>query len=234
MVGTMRTPIRSESEAFRLAIAAALVVGVAVLIGWLTETLAGVAVFAFFLILAVVAYLRAADPDRPEPLRSAAHGEHPHGAAPGERHVLVVANEALSGRELRERILGEAGGRVALDVLAPVLASRVHQGVSDIDRELQDARVRLERSLQWAREQGIAARGEVGDPSATIAIEDELRDFGADEVIVVTHPPEHLTWQERRELERLRSELDVPVVHIAGDAAGSPRDEERKENGHVE
>ena len=32
--------------------------------------------------------------------------EHPHGASPGQRHVLVVANEALAGDALRERILG--------------------------------------------------------------------------------------------------------------------------------
>jgi hypothetical protein len=45
-------------------------------------------------------------------------------------------------------------------------------------------------------------------------MEDELRDFGADEVIVVTHPSERETWQERGELERLRHELDVPVTHV--------------------
>ena len=134
----------------------------------------------------------------------------------------------VTGEELRERILGEGGFRVELDVLAPVLTSRVHYGVSDIDRELQDARARLERSLQWADEHGIAAHGEVGDPSATTAIEDALRDFGADEVIVVTRSRESLTWQEHDELERLRAELDVPVLHMAGEVfvQGGKREEE--------
>ena len=72
----------------------------------------------------------------------------------------------------------------------------------------------LERSLAWARERRIAARGEVGDPNPTTAIEDELRDFGADELIVVTHPRDRETWQERGELARLRRELDVPVTHV--------------------
>jgi hypothetical protein len=230
----MRTPVRSEQEAFRFAIVGALAVGVAILIGWLTEALVGAAVFALVLAVALIAYLRAANPDRREALRRAASGEHPHGAAPGERHVLVIANDTLSGEELRERIIGGTRGPVELDVLAPILISRVHYGVSDIDRELEEAHARLERSLQWAREQGIAARGEVGDPSATSAIEDELRDFGADEVIVVTQRSEHLTWQERQELERLRSELDVPVIHMAGHAIGHPHDEQGKEDGRVE
>ncbi len=217
----MRIPIRSEQEAFRLTIAGAAVIAAAVLVGWLTEALIGAAVFVFALALAAIAYLRARNPDHHTPLHDAARQEHPHGALPGKRHVIVIANEALSGAELRERIVGEPNQAVEVDILAPVLTSHVHFGVSDIDRELAQARARLERSLSWAREQGISARGEVGDPSPTSAIEDELRDFGADEVIVVTHPRELETWQERRELERLRRELAVPVQHVvAGDASG--------------
>lgn len=211
----MRTPIRSETEAFRFAVAGALAVGAAVLIGWLTEAWVGAAAFAVVVAVAFVAYLRSANPDRQVPLRSAAHAAHPHGAAPGKRHVLVIANAELSGSSLREHILGDDGEHVEVDVLAPVLLPRVHQAVSDIDRELAEARGRLRRSLEWARTQGIAAHGEVGDPSVTTAIADELRDFGADEVIVVTHPREQQTWQERGELDRLRSELDVPVTHVA-------------------
>lgn len=228
----MRTPIRSEQEAFRLAIAGAAAVGLAILIGFLTEAVVGAAVFGFVFVVAVIAYLRAPNPDRPERLRGAAHGQHPHGAAPGERHVLAVANEVLSGEELRRRIVGD-GMHVKLDVLAPVLTSRVHYGVSDIDRELQEARIRLERSLRWAREQGIAAHGEVGDPSATTALEDQLRDFGADEVIVVTQSREQLSWQEREELEHLRAELDVPVLHIAGEVLLDPHDDSLRDDGHA-
>jgi hypothetical protein len=210
----MRTPIRSETEAFRLAVAAGLAVGVAVLIGWLTEVAIGVGAFALALAVGLIAYLRAANQDRGQPLRRAAHAQHPHGASPGKRHVLVVANDALSGSGLRDRILGNDHEHVEVDVLAPILASHLHQGVSDIDRELEDARDRLHRSLAWAREQGIVARGEVGDPSVTSAIEDELRDFSADEVIVVTQPAARETRQERDEIERLRRELEVPVTQI--------------------
>jgi hypothetical protein len=135
--------------------------------------------------------------------------------------VLVVANQALSGNELRERILRH-GDRVELNVLAPVLTSHLHYGVSDIDRELERARARLQRSLAWAHTLNVIVRGEVGDPSPTTALEDELRDFGADEVIVVTHPRERETWQERAELERLQRELDIPVTHVVVSDSGEP------------
>jgi uncharacterized membrane protein len=217
----MRTPIRSEREAFLFTFASVAVIGISVLIGWLTEPLVGVAVFALAAVLAAIAYLRADNPDRRTVLRDAAHESHPHGARAGTRHVLVVANEALAGDELRERITRAGDARVELDVLAPVLTSHLQYAVSDIDTELAEARTRLDRSLAWAREYGIVARGEVGDPSPTTAIEDELRDFGADEVIVVTHPRERETWQEQGELERLRRELDVPVTHVMVGGGGA-------------
>ena len=210
----MRAPIRSETDAFRFTLAGAVVVGVSVLVGWLIEPLVGLAVFVIASLVAASAYLYVAGRDRRAVLRQAATEPHPHGAPVGKRHVLVVANETLAGAELRDRITDGDGAAVEIDVLAPVLTSHMHYGVSDIDRELEEARRRLARSLAWAREQGIDARGEVGDPSPTTAIEDELRDFGADEVIVVTHPRDREVWQERIELARLRRELDVPITQV--------------------
>jgi hypothetical protein len=102
-----------------------------------------------------------------------------------------------------------------------VLTSRTHYAVSDVDRELEQARARLERSLAWARDQGIAARGEVGDPIAAGGIEDELRDFGADEVIIVMPARDRQTWQERGQLERAPRELEVPVTHVTVGDAGA-------------
>jgi hypothetical protein len=209
----MRAPIRSESDAFRATFGGFLLIVCSVLVGWIAVPMAGVVVFMLGSTLAMIAYVHEARADRPPVLRDAAHAPHPHGPATGERHVLVVANQALSGTELRERIRRH-GARVALDILAPVLTSHIHYSVSDIDRELEDARVRLERSLSWAETLHTSVRGRVGDPSPTTALEDELRDFGADEVIVVTHPPDDQTWQERLELERLQSELDVPVTQV--------------------
>jgi hypothetical protein len=221
---TMRTPIRSEREAFRFVFASVALIVVSVLVGWLAKPLVGVAVFAIAVVLAAIAYLRAENPDRRTVLRDAAEDPHPHGGPAGTRHILVVANEVLAGDELHTLISRAEAERVEVDVLAPVLTSHLHYAVSDIDSGLADARMRLDRSLAWAHQCGIVARGEVGDPDPTTAIADELRDFGADEVIVVTHPRERESWQEQGELERLRRELDVPVTHVmvgTGSATGA-------------
>jgi hypothetical protein len=213
----MRFPIRSEADAFHFAVATGLLAGVAVLIGALSTPLAGLIAFVVLTVLALGAYLASADSERRRPLREAAEAPHPQSGVPGARHVLVVANEPLRGEELRARIVGGGGAdaRVELDVLAPVLSSRTHLAYTDIDREMSRARERLERSLSWARTQGFLAHGRIGDMSPTASIEDELRAFGADEVIVVTSTDgEDGHWQERDQLRRLRTELDVPIVQV--------------------
>src|SRR5918996_431623 len=84
--------------------------------------------------------------------------------------------------------------------------------------ELEEARERLAAALAWAREEGLEADGKVGDPfTAFGAVEDELRAFGADEVIVSTLPPGRSNWLEAGILERLRDELDVPITHVVVD-----------------
>ena len=222
LLGEMRrNPIRSEGDAFRLTIALAALVAVAGFIGSLAGPGAGIATFAVLALAGLAAYLSVPESGRPRPLRTAAQEPHLHAPAPGTRRVLVIANAPLEGEELRARLRDRDDARVELDVLAPVLSSRVHLAYTDIDHEMRQARERLQRSLEWARAQGFKARGELGDANPLTAIEDELRDFGADEVIVVTRERQDAGWQEEKELESLSEELDVPVVQVA--CSGSSR-----------
>jgi hypothetical protein len=127
----------------------------------------------------------------------------------------------LGGEALREELAAAGGGDVELDVLVPILASRSHYWASDIDREREEARARLEASLAWAADRGFAAKGEVADPDPLVAVEDELRDFGADEVIIVMPARERTSWLANRMLGHLTRELDVPVREVViGDEQG--------------
>jgi hypothetical protein len=143
-------------------------------------------VFSLGVVVSATRYLYVARRDRRAVVQEAATESISQKSARRRGHVLVVANQPLAGSDLRERVLERYDGHVLVDILAPVLTSRIHYAMSDTDRELAVARDRLERSLAWAREQGAPARGALGDPSPTTAIEDELRRFGADEVIVAT------------------------------------------------
>ena len=104
----MRIPVKSETDAFRLAFGIAAVIGAAIAVGVLAGGLYGVVLFVGAIVGALVWELKSEDPDRSELLRDAA------GAAPVDRgahgvRVLVIANETVGGRELRSEIL--QGGR---------------------------------------------------------------------------------------------------------------------------
>lgn len=163
VASTMRLPIRSETEAFRLLFAAVAVIAVSVLLGVLLGPWLGVVGFVLATTLGAIAYLRADNPDQGTPLADAEFEPHPHGPRAGTQRVLVVANQTLAGDELYERILQPNAKPVEVDVLAPVLTSELHHVMSGIDKELAAARTRLDRSLEWAHEHNIPARGAVGD-----------------------------------------------------------------------
>ena len=216
----MRVPFRSETDAFRVAAALAFLAGASILVASLTSGAYGVVVFAAGIAAGITFELAGRDRERGLPLREAAHAPHRHGASGGKRHIVVVASEKLGGEELRAELRAAGGADVEVDVLAPVHSSRSHYWASDVDREREEARERLEASLAWAAEQGFAAKGEVGDPDPLVAIEDELRDFGADEVIVAGRSQEHTGWLANRMVRHLERELDVPVRQIVVDDDG--------------
>jgi hypothetical protein len=88
---------------------------------------------------------------------------------------------------------------------------------SDIDRELRDAQGRLDATLAWLRSHALEATGRVGDLTPRQAIEDELRTFGADELLISTHPAKRSHWLESGLLQQARDELDIPVAHVVVD-----------------
>ena len=100
---------------------------------------------------------------------------------------------------------------------APALNSRLRHWVSDADRALAEARARLDASLAALRSAGIDADGEVGDDDPVQALEDALRTFKADEVIISTHPAARSNWLERDVVERAREIFPIPITHVVVD-----------------
>lgn len=138
-----------------------------------------------------------------------------------ERHVLVVANETVAGEALIDEIRRRCQGRECeVLVVTPALAaSRASHWASDIDEAIELARQRMELSLIAIGELGLRAkaRGEIGDSDPGVAIEDALRLFPADEILISTHPPERSRWLERGVVEHAREHIDLPVTHVVVD-----------------
>lgn len=213
----MRVPFKTETDAFRIAVALGLLAAASLLVGLLATRAYGIVLFAAGIAAGLTFELSGRESDSGSALRDAAHASHPHGAAGGRRHILVVAGVTLAGESLAAELRSAGGVDAQLDVLAPIQASRSHHWASDLDREREEARVRLDASLAWATAHGFVASGHVGDADPLVAIEDELRDFGADEVIVAAHRDEHPSWLASRMLSQLERELDIPVRQVVAE-----------------
>ena len=139
-------------------------------------------------------------------------------ATDGRRRILVVANETVGGEALREVVEAHARGYEAEAlVVCPALASRLSYWLSDVDGARAKAARRLADSLAALAALGIQSEGRVGDPDPVQAIQDALRTFPADEIIVSTHPPGRSNWLEKRVVERARARFAVPITHVIVD-----------------
>ena len=68
-----------------------------------------------------------------------------------------------------------------------------------------------------SRATAFQAEGEVGDGDPLQAIEDALRTFGADEIVISTHPEGRSHWLERNVVGAARDRFAVPITHVVVD-----------------
>ena len=142
----------------------------------------------------------------------------PLGGERAVRRILVVANETVAGIALRAEILRRAQNHgVEVFVVCPALNSRIRRWFSDEDAARAAAQRRLDNSLASLSEVSILADGMVGDADPVQAIDDTLRFFRADELIISTHPPGRSNWLEKGVVERARSHSHVPIMHVIVD-----------------
>ncbi|HEX9379308.1 MAG TPA: universal stress protein, partial [Gaiellaceae bacterium] len=143
----------------------------------------------------------------------------------GERRILVIANETVGGHTLRSAILERSlDVREEVLVVTPALNSPLRHWVSDDDGARAAAQQRLEKSLAQLSEAGVEARGEIGDGDPLQAIEDALRTFGADEIIISTHPEGRSNWLERGVVKNARERFAVPITHVVVDLEAERED----------
>jgi hypothetical protein len=130
-----------------------------------------------------------------------------------QRRLLVVVLAAIEDPEAASKVAEAArpGGEVL--VLAPALNRRLAHWASDLDDAREAAQRRLVLSLGTLAAADVDGRGRVGDTDAVQAVEDTLRDFPADEAVLVTAPVEG-KGPVTRTLASLRSRLDLPLQLI--------------------
>ena len=216
----MKNPLRSEAEAFQFLLGAAVYFGLIAIAGVINAWL-GLAVFIVLTLLAVGWWLRARRIEEQTKTLPVHRGE------PGDRRILVIANETVGGGPLREEIRRRSEGYdEQVFVVTPALNSPLRHWASDEDDARAQAEKRLNASLARLREAGVDAKGEVGDGEPLQAMEDALRLFGADEIIISTHPEGRSHWLERGIVEAARERFAVPITHVVVDLEAEAEQEQ--------
>ena len=129
------------------------------------------------------------------------------------RNVLVVSSVADPPRELHAA-LGDDVDEVR--VVAPAVEQSRLQWLTN---EEDDARAEAKRT---AEDVAAAAEGEaehveteVGDANPLLAVEDALRTFDADEIVVITRTGEDASWLEEGAAETIAERFpQLPVKTI--------------------
>jgi hypothetical protein len=187
-----RNPFRSEGEMFKLL---GVVIGAAILIGvgaWINVWV-GVAVAVLSVAGVVWWVLQEPTPGAAEPPPRLAS------ATPAGMHrVLVVAAPGTAAVAVPDEVIDVV-------VVVPALASTTEAltgAVDDRRAEAEQTSIALTRSLS---RDGRNVRGEVGADDTVLAVEDALRTFGVDEVLVVV---------DDAIVEQIRARVAVPVRRV--------------------
>jgi len=132
--------------------------------------------------------------------------------------ILVVANETVGGRKLRELLEQKAKVNPSLQVRLVIPQSRPRRGSVIYLQSVRDAaQVRLDLALSVLEELGFEATGEVGDSDPFHATMDAIAERKPDEIVISTLPATASGWLRRDLVERVAEASGIAVQHVISD-----------------
>lgn len=139
---------------------------------------------------------------------------------PMPRRLLVVVTTDVSDATVRDFVRRSAGEDAELRVVAPASdISRLDWLTNAEDDARADAGALADKTAEAAPTSDVQAR--VGDSDPVKAIEDALRKFPADEVLVITRPDDDASWlvAGSGEIAQTRFRLPIRLVTVAADGS---------------
>ncbi len=127
-------------------------------------------------------------------------------ASDAARRVLVLA-AAEATPDSAQRIAELAGSANDVRLVVPVPSHRLDRWLSAEDDARREAEGQLARSAGALVAAGLPVSGSVGDSNPAQALEDELHDFPADEVIL-------LTGNGKDPLAKVEARIGLPLRRV--------------------
>jgi GABA permease len=131
----------------------------------------------------------------------------------GRERVLVVATSGIPPAQVAPAL----GDRISDDGVVRVVGtasglSRMNWLANDEDAARAEAAERAETLAEAIPQADVESAP--GDTDPLQAIEDEVRLFGPDRIVVVTRTEDDATWLETGVVDSARTLFDVPVTHV--------------------
>ena len=132
------------------------------------------------------------------------------------RRILVVTTAPVEGDALRARVREHAAGEEAeLHVVATASdLSPLDWLATDEDEARGEAADRAAGVQDAVAPDAESVEAEVGDADPVQAIEDALRTFPADELVLVTRREEDAGWLEEGAAGEALARFSLPVTHL--------------------
>jgi hypothetical protein len=131
--------------------------------------------------------------------------------------ILVVTTATAPTPEVVQVVRAYGGDDVEVHVIAPASKlSRLEWLTNAEDAARADAASRAETTGGRG-----ATAVHVGDVDPLLAIEDALRMFPADEIVVLTAPDDEASWLESGLGEAVRERFVLPVTHLVTPASAA-------------
>jgi hypothetical protein len=128
--------------------------------------------------------------------------------------ILVLTTEPVTGDQLRAALPADSDpGDAEVMVVAPALhKNALRFWVSDADEAITKADEVRHQSVEQLGADGVSASGDTGEGDPEEAIEDALKTFPADRILIFAHPHSEQRYKEDVDPDELQRRFGIPVT----------------------
>lgn len=128
--------------------------------------------------------------------------------------LLVLTSEPVSADQLRDALPGDADPTAAeVMVVAPALhETALRFWLSDADEAIARADEVRRQSVEQLGADGVSVAADTGESDPEDALEDVLKTFAADRILVFSHGGDEQRYREDVDTDALESRFGVPVT----------------------
>ncbi len=136
--------------------------------------------------------------------------------------ILILANELITNarRSLPTNLRHDNNYARDVQVIAPMLTTRLQSVTSDFDAARQAAQQRLDDIAANMSTFRTPPRTAIGDENQLLAVDDALSTFNADACVVITHAEANANYHEHGVSEQIQKHFKLRTTILSVDTHG--------------